>query len=281
MKSKIKEKSAKIPSPFGATVHKTERTAVAILMHWMREIIGKKSLDLGMPDVETSGADRKMPDTVIYESGRSKNVLCVIEAKPPYYDVFNYEELKKPAWEKANERKAKYFATTNFKRLIWFNAEKVNSLKPEEEQIIGKYSLTELENLDDIEQTRYSEPTKRGLEEFLSKLYFVHTGKELAQKHPDTKIESIFSELKAKDANEVSLDKIGFVRRELDKIIMGEILGLTEEEQVEVYRSIIDLVKARIEKAKSFGNRRKTKEGIDIGAFKNSVMQRIKKESYQ
>ena len=178
MKSKIKEKSAKIPSPFGATVHKTERTAVAILMHWMREIIGKKSLDLGMPDVETSGADRKMPDTVIYESGRSKNVLCVIEAKPPYYDVFNYEELKKPAWEKANERKAKYFATTNFKRLIWFNAEKVNSLKPEEEQIIGKYSLTELENLDDIEQTRYSEPTKRGLEEFLSKLYFVHTGKE-------------------------------------------------------------------------------------------------------
>ena len=104
---------------------------------------------------------------------------------------------------------------------------------------------------------------------------------KLAQKHPDTKIESIFSELKAKDANEVSLDKIGFVRRELDKIIMGEILGLTEEEQVEVYRSIIDLVKARIEKAKSFGNRRKTKEGIDIGAFKNSVMQRIKKESYQ
>jgi type I restriction enzyme M protein len=178
MKGKIKEKSAKIPSPFGVTVHKTERTAVAVLMHWMREIIGKENLDLGMPDVETSGADRKMPDTVIYESGRSKNVLCVIEAKPPYYDVFNYEELKKPAWEKANERKAKYFATTNFKRLIWFNTEKVNSLKPEEEQIIGKYSLSELESLDDIEQTRYSEPIKRGLEEYLIKLYSVHTGKE-------------------------------------------------------------------------------------------------------
>jgi type I restriction-modification system DNA methylase subunit len=178
MKSKIKEKSTKIPSPFGETVHKTERTAVAILMHWMREIIDKKNLDLGMPDVETSAADRKMPDAVIYESGRSKNVLCVIEAKPPYYDVFNYEELKKPAWEKANKRKAKYFATTNFKRLIWFSTEKVNSLKPEEEQIIGKYSLSELENLDEIEQTRYSEPIKRGLEEFLVKLYSVHTGKE-------------------------------------------------------------------------------------------------------
>jgi len=178
MKSKIKEKSAKIPSPFGEAVHKTERTAVAILMHWMREIIGKKNLDLGMPDVETSGADRKMPDAVIYESGRSKSVLCVIEAKPPYYDAFNYDELKKPAWEKANKRKAKYFATTNFKRLIWFNTEKVNSLKPEEEQIIGKYSLSELENLDDIEQTRYSEPIKRGLEEYLIKLYSVHTGRE-------------------------------------------------------------------------------------------------------
>jgi hypothetical protein len=179
MKSKIKkEKSTKIPSPFGEAVHKTERTAVAILMHWMREIIEKKNLDLGMPDVETSAADRKMPDAVIYESGRSKNVLCVIEAKPPYYDVFNYEELKKPAWEKANKRKAKYFATTNFKRLIWFATEKVNSLKPEEEQIIGKYSLSELENLDDIEQTRYSEPIKRELGEFLAKLYFVHTGKE-------------------------------------------------------------------------------------------------------
>ena len=59
MKSKIKEKSAKIPSPFGEAVHKTERTAVAILMHWMREIIGKKNLDLGMPDVETSGCRQK------------------------------------------------------------------------------------------------------------------------------------------------------------------------------------------------------------------------------
>jgi len=178
MKSKIREKSTKIPSAFDKDVHKTERTAVAILMHWMREIIGKRSLDLGMPDVETSASDKKMPDTVIYESGRSKNVVCVIEAKPPYYDVFNYEELKRPAWEKANKRKAKYFATTNFKRLIWFNTEKVNSLKPEEEQIIGKYSLSELENLDDIEQTKYSEPIKRSLEEFLAKLYFVYTGKE-------------------------------------------------------------------------------------------------------
>ena len=178
MKSKLKEKKAKIPSPFVVTAHKTERTAVAILMHWMREIIEKENLDLGLPDVETSGVDRKMPDTVIYESRRSQNVLCVIEAKPPYYDVFDEKELKEPARQKATNRKAKYFVTTNFKKLIWFNTEKVNSLKSEEEQIVGKYSLSEIENLDDIEQVRYSDPIKRGLEDFLTKLYSVYSGKE-------------------------------------------------------------------------------------------------------
>lgn len=178
MKSKIKEKSTKVPSPFGVAVYKTERTAVAILMHWMREIIEKKNLDLGMPDVETTAKDKKMPDTVIYESRKSKNVLCVIEAKPPYFDAFDEKELKEPARKKATSRKAKYFATTNFKRLIWFNTEKVNALKPEEEQIIGKYSLSELENLDDIEQTKYREPIRKELEQFLTKLYSIYTGKE-------------------------------------------------------------------------------------------------------
>src|SRR3970040_189299 len=124
-------KPAKSPSPFDMKSHKTERTAVAILMHWMREIIEKKSLDLGMPDVETAGEDRKMPDAVIYESRRSQNILCVIEAKPPYYDVFNETELKEPARKKATERKAKYFALTNFKKFIWYNTERVNSLRPE------------------------------------------------------------------------------------------------------------------------------------------------------
>ena len=178
MKSRLKEKTTKIPSPFGVTAHKTERTAVAVLMHWMREVIERKNLDLGLPDVETLGDDRKMPDTVICESRRSQNILCVIEAKPPYYDVFDEKELKEPARQKAANRKAKYFATTNFKRLIWFNTEKVNSLKSEEEQIVGKYSLSEIENLDDIEQTRYSDPIKRGLEDFLTKLYSVYSGKE-------------------------------------------------------------------------------------------------------
>jgi adenine-specific DNA-methyltransferase len=49
---------------------------------------------------------------------------------------------------------------------------------------------------------------------------------------------------------EVSFDRIMPDRRELDKIIF-ETLNLTEEEQLEVYKAVIELVKNRILKAKS------------------------------
>jgi hypothetical protein len=39
-------------------------------------------------------------------------------------------------------------------------------------------------------------------------------------------------------------------RRELDKIIF-EVLSLTEEEQLEVYRAVLELVKNRLIKTKS------------------------------
>lgn len=177
-----KSGQVRIPSPFDATASKTERTAVAIMMHWMRQIIEKENLDLGLPDVDTSGADRKSPDTIIYESRRSQNVLCVIEAKPPYYDVLDHEQLIKPAWEKANNRRARYFATTNFQELFWFNTVKANALMPLEEQVVDKYHLSELEDLNLIEETRYKENIIRALEKFLMKLYAVYTRKELEPK---------------------------------------------------------------------------------------------------
>jgi len=175
---KLKDKLTLTPSPFGLTTHKTERTAVAVMMHWMREILKQKDLDLGAPDVETGGSDRKMPDTVIYESRRSQNVLCVIEAKGPWVDAFDDEELKEPARKKATQRKAKYFALTNFKKFVWYNTEKVNAMLPEEDQVLDKYNLSQIENLDDIEQARYSEPIKRSLERFLIQLYEVNSGKK-------------------------------------------------------------------------------------------------------
>jgi len=171
-------KAVRIPSPFNPSAYKTERSAVAVLMHWMREIIEQKNLDLGLPDVDTSGADRKSPDIVICESRRSHSVLCVIEAKPPYFDVFDEIELKKPAWEKANRRNAKYFASTNFQELIWFNTESANALKPLEEQMVDKYHLSAIENLEQLETTKNKESIVKQLDAFLTKLYLVSTGKE-------------------------------------------------------------------------------------------------------
>jgi hypothetical protein len=89
---------------------------------------------------------------------------------------------------------------------------------------------------------------------------------------------SVFDEIGTSSSETITLDKVKPDRRELDKIIMGEMLGLTEEEQLEVYRAVIDLVKSRIEKAKSFGKKKKTKEGIDLNALKNTVIEGIVRE---
>ncbi|MEO0009758.1 MAG: hypothetical protein ABIK51_04460, partial [candidate division WOR-3 bacterium] len=63
-------------------------------------------------------------------------------------------------------------------------------------------------------------------------------------------------------------------RRELDKIIMGDILGLTEEEQLEVYRAVVDLVRARLEKAKGVKKGRR-KQVLDIQALKAAVIKEL------
>ena len=68
-------------------------------------------------------------------------------------------------------------------------------------------------------------------------------------------IDSIFKEIGANTPEEVSLDKVKSDRRELDRIVMGEILGLSEEEQLEVYRAVVDLVRSRLEKARSVERR--------------------------
>ena len=75
-------------------------------------------------------------------------------------------------------------------------------------------------------------------------------------------IESVFKEIGADTPEEISLDKVKPDRRELDEIVMGEILGLSEGEQLEVYRAVVDLVKSRIEKAKSVPKQAKRK-GVD------------------
>ena len=62
-------------------------------------------------------------------------------------------------------------------------------------------------------------------------------------KHPEHPYEFV-------DPDKVSLGKVIPDRREIDKIVF-EALGLTEEEQLEVYRAVVELVKNRLVKARS------------------------------
>src|SRR5207244_3975771 len=104
-------------------------------------------------------------------------VLCLLEAKPPRYDVFDEMELKEPARTKANRRNAKYFALMNFRKLIWFDTERANKPIPEEQQIVDTYELSAITELDRLEETGFRNSIYRELERFLTKLYEVHTGK--------------------------------------------------------------------------------------------------------
>lgn len=45
---------------------------------------------------------------------------------------------------------------------------------------------------------------------------------------------------------------------------MGDILGLSDAEQLEVYAAVVDLVKSRLDKAKNFG-KRSNKNGDVLG----------------
>jgi type I restriction-modification system DNA methylase subunit len=87
-------------------------------------------------------------------------------------------------------------------------------------------------------------------------------------------VDSVFEEIGAKSVDDVSMERVKVDRRELDRIIMSEILGLSADEQVEVYKAVIDLVKSRIERAKSVEKRTKP-GGIDVNSLVNSILEEI------
>jgi hypothetical protein len=62
------------------------------------------------------------------------------------------------------------------------------------------------------------------------------------------KAESLFREIAATPA-EVSLDNIKPERRAIDRIIFADILRLNDEEQLDVYRAVVDVIKSRLDKA--------------------------------
>jgi hypothetical protein len=56
---------------------------------------------------------------------------------------------------------------------------------------------------------------------------------------------------------------------------MGDHLGLTDQEQLEVYKAIIDLVKSRLGRAKSLKNSTKSKNGLDVDLLAQNVLSRL------
>lgn len=184
-RSNLTGRGKRIPASGDEMVHKTERSAVSVVAGWIREITAARGLPLGHADVETSGPDGKSPDLVIYERPGGTGVLFLGEFKQPYYDVFDEKELKLPARDKANRRKAPYFATSNFRHLVWYSTRRVNEMAPEEQQLLAApYELSALESLDLLEEPRVAFSIRRELERFLDDLVAVHYEKRPVPKLP-------------------------------------------------------------------------------------------------
>lgn len=96
------------------------------------------------------------------------------------------------------------------------------------------------------------------------------------QKISKRQIGTVYEEIGANSPEEVSLNKIKSDRRELDKIVMGEILGLTEKDQLEVYRAVIDLVKSRIERARSVEKVKTEEKDVKLDKISESVGSKMK-----
>lgn len=90
------------------------------------------------------------------------------------------------------------------------------------------------------------------------------------------KVGNVFEELGAKEDESVSLDSVRPDRGNLDKIIF-EILGLSEEERLAVYRQVISLVKSRVKRARSVQRLKRTK-GIAIKPLIESLLKEIDAE---
>lgn len=89
-------------------------------------------------------------------------------------------------------------------------------------------------------------------------------------------VRSVFAEVGAKQAKDVALDGIASDRRALDRLVMGDILGLTDEEQLSVYQAVVDLVQTRLEKAKSAqGKRPRMKGGVNADQFVQMVLGKV------
>ena len=87
------------------------------------------------------------------------------------------------------------------------------------------------------------------------------------------KLGSLRQEYGIEQENVIYLNKIQPNLRAIDEILMGELLELTDQEQLEIYTTVFELAEGRFLKAKSgeITTRATFKEGIDIEAFVTMV----------
>jgi len=110
----------------------------------------------------------------------------------------------------------------------------------------------------------------------LSKLttFHYHKLEKLIGNLNEKKVLTVFKELGTEDPEKISINRVDFLRRTLDEIVIQEILGFKMEDQLELYKAVIDLVKTRIERARSVVKRKK-KKGVDIEALANGIVSRL------
>ena len=185
MKKDSKFKTTRVSDPFYSETRKTEWTCASKLSEWMNDIILENNLGFGKAEVERVNIlSKTRTDILLPAAPDSEKFAVIIEAKQPYWDVFN-AELKDGARAKANQLKSPFFATTNFKTLVLWNTERANNPSiPEEEQIVQKYHLSEIEDLNEIEHPRYKNDILKGLKIFLEDLKEAYTGKKTFPKQP-------------------------------------------------------------------------------------------------
>ena len=87
------------------------------------------------------------------------------------------------------------------------------------------------------------------------------------------KITDLFKEI-GSFTNEINLQSVNQYRKTIDNIVLIRILGLSETEMLDLYKAIIDLLRARVERARSVV-RRKKKKSVDVEALANSIVTRL------
>jgi type I restriction enzyme M protein len=182
--SKLRNKNKKSVNTCKPEKHYTEWTGAAVLSEWINNILQEKNIRLGEARVEEiESVTKKRADITIHDIPMSGKNLCIIECKIPSWDVYNID-LVEEARKKANNCHAPYFATCNFRKLVWWNTEKANNPNlMEPEKIINAFDFVEFFKLDKIEKISIKNSIVKGLTQFLEQLCNIHTGKETEPKH--------------------------------------------------------------------------------------------------